>query len=233
MTPHIFSNQAVRLQDQFEAWREWYSSVFEVIPKDPMADGFSGETRLWNLGGFAISRTSASPVDVVRTKGHLRRDPVDHWVISYCERGAHSAVTAGSVLEVPARVPYLWSLEQEFLHERTHVDRVQFILARDTFRDIAPLLDAACSSTLDTPLGRLLGDYMIALGHRLSALTEAELPRLASAVGAMVAAAVAPSAERVAVARRQIDVGHKERVRQVVRKHLRTPIFRPTILCRL
>jgi AraC-like DNA-binding protein len=233
VTPHIFSNQAVRLHDQFEAWREWYSSVFEVIPKNPMADGFFGETRLWNLGGFAISRTCASPVDVVRTKGHLRRDPVDHWVISYCERGAHSAVTAGAVLEVPARVPYLWSLGQEFLHERSHVDRVQFILARDTFRDIAPLLDAACGSTLDTPLGRLLGDYMIALGHRLSALTEAELPRLAGAVGAMVAAAVAPSAERVAVARGQIDVGRKERVRQVVRKHLRTPIFGPTILCRL
>jgi AraC-like DNA-binding protein len=62
---------------------------------------------------------------------------------------------------------------------------------------------------------------------------EADLPRLTNAVGAMVAAAVAPSAERVAVARRQIDVGRKERVRQIVRKHLRTPTFGPMILCRL
>jgi hypothetical protein len=61
----------------------------------------------------------------------------------------------------------------------------------------------------------------------------ADLPRLTNAVGAMVAAAVAPSAERVAVARRQIDVGRKERVRQIVRKHLRTPTFGPMILCRL
>jgi AraC-like DNA-binding protein len=86
---------------------------------------------------------------------------------------------------------------------------------------------------LDTPLGHLLGDYMIALEHRLPALTEAELPRLAGAVCAMVAAGVAPSAERAAVARRQIDVGRKERVRQAVRKHLRTPLFGPAILCRL
>ena len=49
----------------------------------------------------------------------------------------------------------------------------------------------------------------------------------------MVAAAAAPSAERVAVARGQIDVGRKERVRQAVRRHLRTPTFGPTILCRL
>ena len=112
-------------------------------------------------------------------------------------------------------------------------DRIQFILARDAFQDIAPLLDAACGSALDTPLGHLLGDYMIALEHRLAALTEADLARLGSAVGAMVAAAVAPSAERVAAARPQIDVGPKERVRQVIRKHLRAPLFGPTILCRL
>jgi AraC-like DNA-binding protein len=119
------------------------------------------------------------------------------------------------------------------LHERTHDDRVQFFLSRDAFRDITPLLGAACGSTLDTPLGHLLGDYMIALEHRLPAVTEADFPRLASAVGAMVAVAAAPSAERVALARPQIDVGREERVRQVVRKHLRTPTFGPTILCRL
>jgi AraC-like DNA-binding protein len=74
---------------------------------------------------------------------------------------------------------------------------------------------------------------MMALERRLSVVTEADLPRLTNAVGAMVAAAVAPSAERVAVARRQIDVGRKERVRQAIRRHLRTPTFGPTILCRL
>jgi len=233
MTPDTFATQPLGPRDQFEAWRQWFAPVFDVVPKNGFYSEFPAEVHVWRLGGLAMSRTSAPPVDVVRTKRHLRHEPVDHWIISYCARGAHSAVTAGTVLEVPARVPYLWSLGQEFLHERTHADRVQFILARDAFQDIAPLLDAACGSTLDTPLGHLLGDYMIALENRLPALTQAELPQLGSAVGAMVAAAVAPSAERVAIARRQIDVGRKERVRQAVRKHLRTPTFSPTILCRL
>ena len=172
---------------------------------------------------MAVSRTFAPSIHIVRTKRHLRRDPVDHWVISYCARGAHLAKTADTELEVPARVPYLWSLGQEFLHERTHMERVQFLMRRDAFRDIAPLLDAACGSALDTPLGHLLGDYMMALQRHLPAVTEADFPRLSSAVGAMVVAAVAPSAERVAVARGQIDLGRKERVRQAVRRHLRTP----------
>ena len=117
--------------------------------------------------------------------------------------------------------------------DRTHVDRVQFFLARDAFRDIAALLDASSGSVLDTPLGRLLGDYMIALEGRLSDVTEADSSGIIRALGAMVAVAAAPSVERVAVARPQINIGRKERVRQAVRKHLRTPTFGPTILCRL
>jgi len=41
---------------------------------------------------------------------------------------------------------------------------------------------------------------MLALEHHLPHVTEVDFPRLARAVGAMVAAAAAPSAERVAVA---------------------------------
>jgi len=233
MIPASFATQALRPRDQLEAWRDWYSPTFDVVPKRPTGDGFPAEIYLWTLPGLAVSRTSAPSVLIARTKGHLRRDPVDHWVISYCVRGAHFARTAGSELEVPARVPFLWSLGQEFLHERTHVDRLQFLMARDAFRNIAPLLDAACGSTLDTPLGNLLGDYMMALERRLLAVTESDFPRLTNAVGAMVAAAGAPSVERVAVAGQRIDLGRRERVRQAVRRHLRTPTLGPRTLSRL
>ncbi|MBV8088276.1 MAG: helix-turn-helix domain-containing protein [Alphaproteobacteria bacterium] len=113
------------------------------------------------------------------------------------------------------------------------MDRVQFLMARDAFPDIRPLLDAVCGSVLDTPLGHLLGDYMIALEHRLPAVTEADFPRITKSVGAMVAAAVEPSEARVGVAQQQIDLGRKERVRQAVRRHLRTPTLGPKNLSRL
>jgi len=233
MTPTSFRTQPLPLQDQFEAWREWYTTVFDVVAEPPSSGEFSAEIHLWTLDGLAMSRTIAPSVDVVRTKHHLRHNPVDHWIISYCARGAHSARTADIDVEVPPGVPYLWSLGQEFLHQRTHVDRIQFVMARDTFRDIAPLLDAACGLALDTPLGRLLGDYMMALHRHLPAVTETDFPRISAAVGAMVAAAAAPSAERTAVAKPQIDLGRKERVRQAVRRHLRTSTLEPKILSRL
>ena len=75
------------------------------------------------------------------------------------------------------------------------------------FQNIASLLDAACGSVMDTPLGHLLGDYMLALERHLPAVTESDFPQLTNAVGAMIAAAVAPSAERIAVAKSQVDFG--------------------------
>lgn len=92
---------------------------------------------------------------------------------------------------------------------------------------------SAVGSALNTPLGLLLGDYMTALERHLEHLTEPDFPRLRDAIGAMVSAAVAPTAERVAFARRQIDLGRMERVRQMVRRHLRTPNLQPKTLCRL
>ena len=233
MNPDISTTQPLRPRDQFEAWREWHQPVLDFLHQQSTRYGFPAEVHLWRLGGLAMSRTSVPPVSVARTKSNLRRDPIDHWVISYCVRGAHLTNTAGTAVEIPAKVPFVSSLGQEFLHERTHIDRVSFLMPRDGFRDIAPLLDAACGPSLDTPLGHLLGDYMIALEHHLPEVTEPDFPRLARAISAIVAVAAAPSAERVAVAGAQIDAGRKERVRQVVRKHLRTPTFRPSILCRL
>jgi hypothetical protein len=71
--------------------------------------------------------------------------------------------------------------------------RIQFFLSRDAFRDIAPVLDAARGSVLDKPLGRLLGDYMLALERRLPTLTPLDVPALTKAVQAMVAAALLAS----------------------------------------
>ena len=129
MTPQTFATQPLPMRDQLEAWREWYHPVLDIVPKQAIGDAFAAQTHIWKLGGLAMSRTTSAPVYVSRTKSNLRGDPVDHWVVSYCARGAHLARTAGTELEVPARVPYLWSLGQEFLHERTHVDRIQFFLA--------------------------------------------------------------------------------------------------------
>ena len=64
-------------------------------------------------------------------------------------------------------------------------------------------------------------------------MTEADFAGLGKTVGVMAVAAVAPSADRTAIARPLIDLGRKERVRQVVQQHLRSPALEPGNLGRM
>jgi hypothetical protein len=233
MTPDTFATHSVRPRDRYEAWREWFQPSFEITPSEPVGNGFVAENQIWRLGGLAVSRVLAPPVRVLRKKVNLRRDCIDHWVLTYCRRGATVIRTDKALPEAPSGVSFLWSLGEESESRRTHVDRIQILLTRDAFGDIAHLLDAARGSVLDTPLGHLLGDCILALERRLPSLSATDLPRLAGPASAMIAACIAPSIERVAIARSQIDLGRLERVRQAVRKHLRSPTLGPVTLCRL
>ena len=134
MTPETFKTQLLDSRDQFEAWREWHQPVLDFLPEQSTRYEFPAELHLWKLGGLAMSRTSVPPVRVARTKSNLRRNVIDHWVISYCIRGTHLTNTPGTALEIPAKVPFLSSLGQEFLHERTHIDRIQLLMARDALQ---------------------------------------------------------------------------------------------------
>jgi AraC-like DNA-binding protein len=233
MTPETFTTQSLAPKDRYEAWQDWFRPVLDVTRMLPTDNEFLAKNVVWKLGSLVMSRVAAPPVRVVRTKAHVRRDSTDHWVITYAERGAMVVRTETGSFEVPAGVPYLWSLGEELECERTWVDRIQFFLSRDTFRDISPVLDTARGSILDKPLGRLLGDYMLALERRLPSLTPLDVPALTKAVQAMVAAAVAPSHERVIHAKGQIGFGRMEQVRKAIQRHLRSPVLGPATLCRL
>ena len=89
MIPDSFATHSLRPRDQFEAWREWFEPVLDVLPKHPTGDEFPAEMHMWKMGGLAVSRTSAPPVNVVRAKNNLRRDPgrsLGHQLL--CPRGA-------------------------------------------------------------------------------------------------------------------------------------------------
>lgn len=232
MVPETFSTQSVRGRDQQEAWREWFRPVFEVTPLDLGVTSFRASNTVWKLDHLVVSRVSAPGVRVRRTPTHLRRNPVDHWVLSYCQKGEMEIRTNRGTMRGRPGTPFLWSLGEASEAVRTDTDRLQLFLSRDVFRDIAPVLDAACGAVLDTPLGRLLGDFMLSLEHRLQGLALEDMPRLTAATRALIAACVAPSAERIAGVKEQLDRGRLERVRQTVRTHLHSSKLGPDTLCR-
>jgi AraC-like DNA-binding protein len=215
----------------FDAWRGWYTSVFGVSSRQLAAEGFRGKTMTWILDGFVFNRVSTPPVSTNRTKTMVRRDPVDHWCITVSKAKTSEFEVGKAWSMVPAGVPYIFSLGEESASERS-LERIQLYLARDRFQTIAPLLDAARGQVLDGPEGRLLADYMLLLERNIPDLPGEDGANLALAIQAMLGACLAPSADRLADAGRHIDLTLMERVRQAVRRNLRSPSLGPDKLCR-
>ncbi len=237
MEPIHFSTEGLRAQNQFEAWREWFGSAFDVQPTDSEAIGFEAEYWAWQIGDLTLPSSVAPPTRSVRSMRNLHRHPVDHWAISWGHHGATHYETKRGVLFAPPGVPFVWSAGQVSAHThfppaRGAARRRQFYLPRDSFRDIAEKLDAAVGSRLDTPMGMLLVGFLTSLEKQLSAITAPEVPALEAALRALVAGITSSSAEALAEAHPQIALPQLEKARRVVQASLRSPNLGPQTLCR-
>jgi AraC-like DNA-binding protein len=233
MIAETFSTYSLPASQQLEAWRNWYGGIFEATSAGSQDEGFAAANSIWSLNGFTFSRVSSPPTCIERTRHLLRRNHVDHWAFTLSKRTTSDIEVRDRALEVPPGVPFLLSLGEEMhIRRRQRDERVQLLLARDSFQAIAPLLDATRGTALDASRGSLLADYILLLERNLPNLTPEEGSRLPSAIQAMVGACLAPSVDRVATAAREIDLTLMERVRRAVRRHLRSPSLGPDRLCR-
>ena len=233
MIAETFSTYSLQKSQQLDAWRNWYGAIFEATSAGSPDEGFEAANSNWHLSGFTFSKVSSPATSVDRTRYLLRRNHADHWAFTVSKRTTSDIVVRDRSLEVPPGVPFLLSLGEEMhIGRRQQDQRVQLLLARDSFQAIAPPLDAAQGMALNTSQGRLLADYILLLERNLPDLTPEDGSRLPSAIQAMVGACLAPSVDRLAVAGRQIDLTLMERVRRAVRRNLRSPLLGPDKLCR-
>jgi AraC-like DNA-binding protein len=227
-----FSTRELAKSRQLEAWRDWYAGSFEVAPLGAPDRGFAGESEVWKLDGMALVSVSAPPLRAMRTKSLIRRDPTDHWVITIGKRAATGLISEGGQTLVPAGVPFVLSLGDFSANQRDLDDRIQLNISRDRFGAIASALDAARGRTVSTALGGMLSEYIRLLERQLPGLTEEDARSLPEAVAAMVAACMAPSADRITTARGQISATLKEKARRCILRNLRSPHLGSNMLCR-
>jgi AraC-like DNA-binding protein len=228
-----FSTLGVRAQEQYDAWRGWHNRTFDGSSGNPAKDGFLARSNAVTTDGLALVRIAMPATRVLRTRTLIRRNPVDHWVVTMGMNAKTQLTIGDEMLDVPARSPFVMSLADEMVSERGPDERLQLYLARDSFPDLAPVLDAARATVVTGPFGKMLAEFLELLDRNLRGIDAGNTGRLKNAVGAMIAACVSPSSDRLAAAERQLDLGRLERVRRIVRQELRSPLLEPVMLSRL
>ncbi len=233
MLAHHFATSALPKAHQLEAWRAWYDTIFDVAPKQPSNDDFVATNSTWTVPGLTLSRVASPPNTVSRTKSVIRHNAVDHWVITVSKESVSDVTTRGVSFEAAAKTPFILSFADEIgIGRRQEDNRVQLLLPRDNFQAIAPVIDASRGMALNSAGGRMLADYILLLEQNIPSLEADAASRLSNAVQAMLLACLAPTSDRQPAASDQIRLTLMERVRQAVRRNLRSPSLGPAKLCR-
>lgn len=232
MKPDIFSTHHLPKAEQLDAWRGWFETVFDVAVDHDEKDGFLAESRYWSLGGFGLGRVAAPTLRSSRSKSLLRRNPVDHWVLTVGGTRTGGQSSAGATLDIPGRMPFLVSLGRELVSDRKEDERLHLYLPRDSFADLAPVLDSRLGEGLDNPLANLLGDFIVLLEQNLPELSVEDIARLTPVVRSMVLAGVAPTSGHRQDAGGPIDLSRMKKVRRIIAQNLGRPDLGPIMLCR-
>lgn len=231
MLPHIFSTQDLPRAKQLDAWKGWFDGTFEVSVDNP-EEGFAARSETWTLGNFGLSRVEAPRLHAIRTPSLVRRNPIDHWNIAIGHQRTYGEAGKGRALDVPAGTPFIVSLGHDLASTRGSDTRLQLYLPRDAFYELAPALDGAIGRALNTPLGRMLADFMIIMEKNLPNMSQSDLPGLQDALRAMLSACLAPSRGNGAAAANQIAATRRERVRRIVDENLGNAALGPELICR-
>ncbi|WP_395714110.1 helix-turn-helix domain-containing protein [Reyranella sp.] len=228
-----FATRDLSSCDQFDSWRDWYRTVFEMAADATVSGGFEAANSNWIIGGLTVSEVASPPVAVARSRPFVRRNPVDHWVMTLSSQSASEVAVRDRRFRVPAGVPFFLSLGEEMsIRREVGESRMQILLSRDAFAGSEPLLDASVGIPLHGPRGALLADFLRMVKASLPALSVEEASRLKDAVQAMLEACLAPSDHPLGMAEKPMAATLMQRVRKAVARHLYSPSLGTAKLCR-
>lgn len=102
VSPIGFTTRGLPIRQQYEAWRSWHDRTFDGSPDRPAEEGFVAESKILWTEGFALVRVSTPAMKVMRTRALIRRNPVDHFVITLGNSGTTTLSAENTTRDVAA-----------------------------------------------------------------------------------------------------------------------------------
>jgi AraC-like DNA-binding protein len=230
----LFTTTHLRPRDQFEAWQESISVIFDVAPSAEHRpdDGFAATVRGWHLGGLLISQVDFDSQRFVRDRRKTVADGLDHYLVQLYatggligEAGDQGRVLRGGDVQI-------LDLTQSNVTQAAPSGTVAIVVPREALDQALPAPGDLHGLILrgQTGMGGLLGDYMRSLVARADSMTMAEAPLVAQATTEMIAACFQSTAETTQRARGAIDQTMRQRIQRYIAAHLDQPTLQAEAL---
>ena len=233
ITPIVFSTDDMAPHRRVDVWRGNYESFNSITLRDNGTKEFSARNEIWPLGDLAVMRNTAPAMAFERTARHIRRDGIDHWVIRVARSG-HARFRFGDhCFAAGPMQPFLLSLGDASVSDRTAADWVSLYLPRDAFPDLSAGLEALGPGVLGGPGALLLAETLLLLTRRLPEMSPAQAPLLAETMRGLVTACLLGDVAPGTVAPRAAAMAQRERIRRVIRDNIASPTLGPDKISRL
>lgn len=218
-----FLTEAFQANDQFDAWREVISVVFNVAPLEPEAagHGFFALARAFHLGDLVLVNTRFDAQRFLRTPRDIRTDWLDHYLVQFYREGGYVGLAGGEQLEIAPGSVSVLDLAQPVDTRASAAECLSLVVPRDLMESVVPHGEGLHGRILDNAAGGLLGDHLASLERRLPGLEASQTPDIVRATCHLVGACLRPTADGIARSREQIDALLVARIRREVDQGIR------------
>ena len=116
--------------------------MVDLIEPENSAIGFAGKQVIWDLGSLAFSHIKTGRLGFAGLARHVRRDPIDHWMITVLLRGSGQTVAPSRAFDGDAGSVAIHPLGKVFEGYLTDSEFLSLFVPRDFCGGMAHVLEA-------------------------------------------------------------------------------------------
>ncbi|HEX6993344.1 MAG TPA: helix-turn-helix domain-containing protein [Gammaproteobacteria bacterium] len=207
-------------REQFEAWRERISVVFDVAPLRRSVRAFTAEAHAFHLGEIVVVRTRFDGQRFIRTPKQLRSDLLDHYLVQLYRQGGYAGEADGRQIEIRAGSVSVLDMAQPVETRATASDCTTLVVPRDLMHDALGRSFDLHGLIVHGAGGALLADYIDALERQLPGLECEQAPHIVRATCDLLAACLRPTPEHRERARDPLRALHLQQVTRFIDSQL-------------
>lgn len=216
----LFVSTDLAERDQFDAWRERISVIFDVEPLETsIAEGFVAEALAYHLGDLILTRTRFEAQRFMRTDRRARSDMLDHYLVQFYNEGGYIGELDGEAIEMRAGSVSVLDLARVTHTRATAAECVSLVVPRDVMHQLVPRAVTLHGTLLDSGNGRLFSTYMFSLLRQLPTTEQSQAPHIARATCHLLAACLLPMCESLS----PHDAEARSTIREAFPECLRMP----------
>lgn len=186
----VISTDDVAAPDRFDAWRDRYRGLNEVIVAKPQRRCFEARAEDWPIGEMLLSSATAPARRLVRTERDCASDGFDHWVLRVSRAGPMLYSSRDRTTRVERGQLFIGAFDEPSVVDYAEGPWIALIVPRQVAAGWGIDLDAARLSPPETATKQLLADFLIALVDRLPSVSAHQVEPLCAALRALLAACV-------------------------------------------